>query len=150
MKNNRFFMTGMFAVLLTFGLVLSGCSDSSSTGEYKLSWGIWNTANYDYVNTQFSSRGYSLIPAGTNAGYITGTSAANAYNAVKTVQSFDDQGTQDGSFEELLGFTKNSIGLPTDLKATMAGQKTNVPVAGVFQFTAGGAQNVALFYVSKN
>jgi hypothetical protein len=61
---------------------------------------------------------------------------------------FTDGGSDDGSFEDLLGYKdpKSNIGLPTYLKAALTTQKANVPLAGVFE----GGGYAVVFYISKN
>jgi hypothetical protein len=45
-----------------------------------------------------------------------------------------------------LDYSKDGVGLPSDLKAALAGQKSNVPLAGIFD----ASSTAVLFYLSKN
>jgi hypothetical protein len=118
---------------------------------YELTWAYWSNANYSYVSSEFAGKGASLTAAGTNAGYLTGNDAATAFTIVDSgnYPEPDNYGTETGSFEELLNFQDEGIGLPSTLKSTMGAKKANVPLAGVFQVDMGGGSGVVLFYVTK-
>jgi hypothetical protein len=60
---------------------------------------------------------------------------------------FTDSGTMNDSFENLLNFNKNGIGLPSALKTALTRQKANLPIAAVFQVNA---QGVVVFFVTEH
>jgi hypothetical protein len=166
---NKLFVSAMLVCLLALGLVVSGCDTGGGSGgggdddttEYTLTWGAWDGATYSDVSSSFSVAGYSLTAAGTNAGYLTSDKAVGAYNILANggsgIPRFDDSGTISGSFETLLDYSTQGIGLPAGLKSSLRGQKANAPLAGVFQYYLDGGSNggaplpgVSVFYVTKS
>jgi hypothetical protein len=140
---------GLLVILLAFGFI--GCDSDSKGDDYKLTWGLWIGETYSSVSSNFTSAGASLTPAGTNAGYLTGSIASTAFSVIITTYQFDDGGFKTGSFESLVNFQNDGIGAPQALKAAMLEQKNNVPVGGVFQTTIPGYGNSAIvFYIEKN
>jgi hypothetical protein len=122
---------------------LGGKSD-----EYEL---IWIARNYvTYAQFIGSFPGVTLTPAGSNAGYLTGNAAYNAFVSFSSSDyQFNDSGTEEDSFENLLNFKQNGIGLPSALRSALSTQKANVPIIGVFQSSDGqGGYGVIAFYVT--
>jgi hypothetical protein len=72
MKNNRFFILGMLAVLLTFGLVLAGCDNDTTDDDDKT--GTLTITGLDSINGK----------------YVRATGTING----KTVLSMDSSGNQ--------------------------------------------------------
>jgi hypothetical protein len=115
---------------------------------YELAWAYWRDTNYSYVSSEVAEKGASLTAAGANAGYLTGDNAATAFTMISNnYPEPDNYGTETGSFEELLNFQAEGIGLPSTLKSRMNAQKANVPLGGVFQVPTYGG--VAVFFVTK-
>ncbi|AEF82955.1 hypothetical protein TREAZ_2985 [Leadbettera azotonutricia ZAS-9] len=135
--------------MLALGLVLAGCDNgsTSSVGEYNLIWGAYN--NYvtmtDIENT-IANQNWPVTSA-NDGKYAIGDTARSIRTYCVGSQYFTDGGAADGSYEDLLNYTSNGIGLPSDLKNAMASQKASVPIAGVFK----NPLNLeVMFYVSKN
>jgi hypothetical protein len=152
MKNN-FFVSAMLVCLLALGLAFVGCKNSSDPPDYYLSWGAWDGDNYNNVSSQFTSAGNPLSQAGTNAGYLTGSAAQGAYEYVSTNYSFSESKDNiGGSFEEMLNYETNGVGLPEGLKTALKDNKEDMPFAGVFQYIggAGVGYGVTVFYIRKN
>jgi hypothetical protein len=139
----------MLALALVFGLAFIGCDNDTTKGEYTLAWGVWSGASYGDISAQFSDKDVTLKPTtDTNAGYLTGADASRAYASISNgSQPFNDSGTLEGSFEDLLNHKENGLGLPDNLKTVLTGKKADAPVAGVF---AADGVGVIVFYVYKN
>jgi hypothetical protein len=162
---NRKLILAMLAGLLALSLAFVGCDngttssggddgdktgDDGDTTQYTLEWGAWDGQTYATISSNFTAAQHPLTPAGSNAGYLTGSMALSAYNIVHDAYRFDDGGTVSGSFDSLLNFSKDGIGLPDGgLKNALREQKANVPLAGVFQYTSGGRPGVSVFYLTK-
>jgi hypothetical protein len=115
----------------------------------RLSWGYWNGASYSYIRSQLAYYGVSIIEDGLDdAGYLAGSIATDVFNQIRnnSEQPFTASGILTNTFEELLDFEYQTIGLPDALKAAMAANKANLPLAGVF----GESGGVAVFYVELN
>jgi hypothetical protein len=136
----------MLVCLLALGLAVTSCDNGTTEkGEYHLLWGTF-TSTYSQIKTVITQQSWDVTPLGDSAGYATGDTATaiRNYNVANT--QFSDGGDKDGSFEELLNFSKNGIGLPDNLKTVFADQKPNVPLAGIFD----AGDFAVLFYVNKN
>jgi hypothetical protein len=135
----------MLVALLALGLVFASCdSGTSNDDDYHLEWGTIQTT-YFVVQNVIETQEWDVTPVGSSSAYATGATAVaiRDYNHKNTY--FQAGGDEDGSFEELLEYKNDGIGLPQNLKTALAGQKSNVPLAGIFD---AGAFAV-LFYVSK-
>jgi hypothetical protein len=131
---------------------VDGYTVTGEKDEYELLWGIWDGASYSQISVQFTSNGFALTSAGSNAGYLTGSSATNALNTIQNTPGaeFDDDGEVAGTFEKVLDYTKDGRGLPDNLKTTLKAQRTSAPLAVVFQLSHDdGSTSVVAFYVTK-
>ena len=145
-------LTGIIALVALIVFSMAACDNGNGgVDEYKLTWGLWLGVTYSNVSSQFTSAGAPLTPAGTNAGYLTGSNASTAFSVIITTYSFDDGGYKTGSYENLVNFQQDGIGAPQELKEAMVAQKKNIPVGGVFQTTIPGYGNsVIVYYLEKN
>jgi hypothetical protein len=57
-----------------------------------------------------------------------------------------DAGDFDGSFEECINFSKDSVSAPDGLKTAAKTNQDNVPLAGIYD----GGNVAVLFYITKN
>jgi hypothetical protein len=150
MKKNVLF-AGISAIMLVFGLVLTACGDNGGGDPYKLSGGYLSGLTYSGVSSQFTANGAPLVPAGSNAGYLTGSDAKNVYD--RFTRYVEDNNvsiesiTATGTFEDLINYQSNGIGLPEGLKAALTAQQGNMPLASVFEVSS---QGVVVLYVEAN
>jgi hypothetical protein len=121
-------------------------------GEYTLRWGRWDPNTYEQVLGGFSNFGVSLIPAGTNAGYLTSLPAAGAYSTLMSLMANPESGvgpfinpvSTTGSFAELVAFSNDGTSAPAALQTVLLTKEENVPILGVFQEGSG----VIVFYIA--
>jgi hypothetical protein len=118
-----------------------------TTTNYTLQWGYLVGVSYSDIRS--SSLGDLLTPAGSNAGYITGSNATAVYEQAAS-GVFDGTGTEEGSFSTVLDFSQQGIGLPSDLKAALRAREENVPLAAFFSVEYQGTDIAVLFYITKN
>jgi hypothetical protein len=157
MKKKFFGIAGLLAMALVFGLIVTGCDenadkDNNDSGAYHLqvtitSWG----GDYDaFKSTMLSSvSSYAETGDDLGSGYVTGAAAKSAYD-IFTDSSSSDINT-DGSFENLLNFSKDGIGAPPKLKAALAAKKGSVPLFGLFYTDIGEVPiKYVVFYITKN
>jgi hypothetical protein len=146
MKKGKFFALGILAMVLVLGLVLAGCDNGTTTkAEYHLKWGATSTS-YSTVQSTITSQGWTVADSGTNWAVGAGSTATTIYNWCMANVSFSDGGDFDGSFEECINYTKDgSVSAPSALKTALNNNKSNVPLAGIFD---GGY--AILFYITKN
>jgi len=112
-----------------------------------MEWGAWSGSYFNAVKTETGNQGGTFIDAGSNAGYVKGTDATKAYNFITTNYTFSGgSGTETGTWSKLVGFSKDGIEAPSELKTAMLGQEGNDALAGVFE--SGGY--TILFYITKN
>jgi hypothetical protein len=119
--------------------------DNHIVEEYILEWGAFN-ATYAGVQSTISAQGWDVELADDGV-YATGTTAEDIYTYSKNTISFIKTGSKDGTFEELLNYKSEGVGLPSNLKKHLRGEKANAPLAGIFD----NGQSATVFYVkSKN
>jgi hypothetical protein len=141
MKNKLLVLAACLAAL-----VFSGCKDEPPRGEYWLEWGSFTTS-YSSVVSTIMAQGWAVTSVSDGA-YATGGDAQNIYDyCTAGTISYNNGGSDDDSFEGLLGYTDPTygIGLPDDLKAALATKKDEVPLAGIF--VANG--DAVVFFVDK-
>jgi hypothetical protein len=145
MKKKIFSIAGAALILLALGLVLAGCENDTTKGEYHLKWGA---ASVSYSDIQSEIPGAAIEESGSNWILSTGSMATNVYNGVMNGISNNwlASGDFDGSFEECLNFENDGIGAPAGFKNSPSAVEANVPLAGIF--AAEGM--TVLFYVTKN
>jgi len=108
-----------------------GGGGSGGSGNYKLTWGIYDQT-FSLSVAEFAYYGFPLTLAGSNAGYITGNTASQAFSQVNPAVEY---GISYGTFEILVEFKRDGIGAPQELKSAMLAKKANVPVGGVFGYS---------------
>jgi hypothetical protein len=134
--------------------------DDASTGQqeagtgspptYDLYWGFIDGETYSDATAQAANQGVSLIAAGSNAGYVTGADAVAGFSKMDN-NYFDNYGTLNDTFENLLNFNRDGIGLPPALKTAMTGQKANLPIAAVFEVNDPDTlQGVVVFFIQEH
>jgi len=141
--------SGILVCLLVFSLALISCPTGGDDGEYDLLWGTFSTS-ISLVKSTISSHSWSVTDTDSgNACYATGATAENIYTYSLNTLTFSDGGSKDGSWEELLNYKKNGIGLDLApaLKTAMLPNKENAPVAGIYDSGQGFA---VIFYIRKN
>jgi hypothetical protein len=117
------------------------------TDEYDLYWGFIDGATYAEMEKKAADDAdVSLIAAGSTAGYVAGKGATAGYSQMDS-KYFDNFGTVTGSFEKLLDFSEDGIGLPSALKTEMTKQKANLPIAAIFEVKD---QGVVVFFITEH
>jgi hypothetical protein len=117
---------------------------------YNLQWVLIN-ATYNEVQSYISDQKWTIAASGSNWKLAAGDTATTIYNWCNTYlprEALFDSGFLDGSFEYLLNFQENGIGLPAGLKNSPYTTAANVPLAGVFNVPE--YDMVLLFYVTRS
>jgi hypothetical protein len=134
--------------LLVLSMAFVSCDNGTTKkGEYLLEWGTTYTSPSD-ITSAIYSQGWDveMVQTGVSV-YATGNTATAIYNYSRDMWYFEEGGEEDGSFEDLLNYTKEEgKGLPDNLKDALRAQKDNVPLAGIYNT----GSFVVVFYISKN
>jgi hypothetical protein len=146
MKNKLNFSV-ILVCMLALTLVFISCNrKSGGSGVYKLQWGAFWTS-YSEVQNTIAEKGWNVITAGTNAAVTKGADATSVYNfCIKNIFFIDGDDGIEGSFEDLLNYSKNGVSAPEELKTLLKRNKTKVPLAGVFD----AGSSAVVFYITKN
>jgi hypothetical protein len=165
MKRKLFGIAGALTVLLMSGLVLAGCDNGTTSNGggdggngtasngggdggdvYTLEWGVCNIT-YEEVFQTITGQKWTYTKIGTaSAAYGTKRDATSAYNYCVSNAVFEETGTAEGSFEDLVSTKVEGISAPSALKTSLLDQKANVPVGGIFD----ADQFAVMFYITKN
>jgi hypothetical protein len=116
--------------------------------EYSLQWAAIDIT-YEEVQSYISAQGWNIAGSGSNWKLATGSTATTVYNwclANIPSNAWLDSGTLNNSFQNLLNFKEDGIGLPAGLKNSPYATRANVPLAGIFD---AGRDMVVLFYVTE-
>jgi hypothetical protein len=119
---------------------------------YMLRWGLWAGTNYGYISGNFSSQGATLTTegAGSNAGYLTSSTAETAFGMLMSNPQFSDYGFTINSFAELVAFSNAGISAPDALQSVISGQAANLPILSVFEVNLGeGVTGVLVSYIDE-
>ncbi|MCL2129360.1 MAG: hypothetical protein FWH35_03290 [Treponema sp.] len=145
--------SAILVCLLALGLMFVGCSsDSTSLGEYTLSWGIFVPGSQS-IDDVVAAQGWNVTATdGGDAGYATGTTATKIYVFCLEEIDFDDGGAIDGEFADLVGYSNDGIGAPPELKAAMLSNKDKAPLAGIFKVNSPDVRynSHIVYYIVKN
>ena len=143
MKNNLVFA---FLVLLAFVGCVSG-KTSAPKGEYNLTMGKFST-DFNTFAAAIGGKGWTLIQTDDagGSGYTTGADAQSIRTYCVDAVNFTDVGLAEHSYENLLNYICQGVGLPPSLKLNMSLKKTSVPIVGIFA----NSQDTLVFYINKN
>ncbi|GHV85671.1 hypothetical protein AGMMS50230_12790 [Spirochaetia bacterium] len=125
MKKNRFFIVGILMVLLTFGLVLSGCSNSSGSTPVAKTVVITGIPGAVRATIESSSFQIGIFPPGINntnaqaeTGLVAGTASAylsgsGGNNTLTTTEiwvapGFTEKWTGSGTYDLVFNVTSGS------------------------------------------
>jgi hypothetical protein len=115
--------------------------------DYILVWGAFY-ASVSEVEAVIDREGWTVTePGAPNQAYATGNDATNIYIYCINNISFVNGGADSGTYQEMLDYTHDGIGLPTgqnSLRSALASESSNVPIAGIFLNPHG---EVTVFYV---
>jgi hypothetical protein len=143
-------MKNKVVLLFLFCWILVACvSGKTSTpkGEYNLTMGKFST-DFNTFAAAIGSKGWTLIQTDDTGGsaYATGADAQSIRTYCVNAVNFTDVGLAEHSYENLLNYICQGVGLPPSLKLHMSDKKTSVPIVGIFA----NGQATLVFYINKN
>jgi hypothetical protein len=119
--------------------------------EYHTVWGSF-IAPFSVVADAIEAHPqWEVTPTDKTSGYATGNTAdAILYYCLYNVTGYEDSGAVDGSFDKLLNYKNQGIGLPSALKTALGKEKGNSPLLGIFGVTVQGqTEQIVVVFHSK-
>jgi hypothetical protein len=115
--------------------------------------GGWFFAPYSVVTATIEDKGWDVTHADSKSAYATGDTADLILEYVQQTPQINFQGyaSEENTFENLLNFKNEGIGLPSGLKTGLRNDKDKAPLLGIFGTTVPGGQDIVIvFYVDKS
>jgi hypothetical protein len=154
--NKKLIISAMLVSLLALGLALAGCDNGTTGGDgnnnsggdqYTIEWAMFNISYTDLKAIMQAAVGAQNVESGSNYAMAKGTAAETGFQILSSTYSILvlDSGTETGSFEKLVGFSKDGVSVPAGLKTLLNNNKNNVPLAALFAASGG----TVAFYATK-